>query len=84
MPWDQFSDECEGCRPAILNMETKKPLPLDSPEMQAINEIWDYDTTREQREAYHNFCCLNSRDPHDVELAQQIVSKIEKILREFC
>jgi hypothetical protein len=83
MSWEKFEDDCDGCRPAILDMTTKQPLPPHSPEMQAINKVWDNDTTPEQRQAYHQVCCLNSREPEDLKLSQEIVVKIQQVLESL-
>jgi hypothetical protein len=74
MPWDAFSDDCPGCRPAILDVRTKRPLPDDHPIMQAMLEVWK-GTTLEQRRAYHAVMCDNSRKPEHLNTVQEIIGK---------
>ena len=79
MSYDEFDDNCPGCRPAILDVKTGKVLPDDAPMMQAALGVWRTATTEEKR-AFHRFCCFNSRDPEDVRLASGIAQRIEKAL----
>lgn len=79
MSREQFDEKCEGCRPALLDLKTNKPLPPDSPVMVIVNRVWDR-TTPSEREAYHRVCCQNSRDPRDVTLATDVAKRIERAL----
>lgn len=83
MSREEFSDECQGCRPAMLDVKTGKVLPPDNPMMVAANNVWDHQTTLEERQAYHRVCCLNSRDPDDLHLAGAIVERLKAALAEF-
>lgn len=78
MSKEQFSDDCPGCRPAVIDVKTGKQMSDDTPIMQAVNAVWAK-TTREQREAFHNVCCKNSREPRDLELAGQIFQAIQSM-----
>ncbi len=80
MSREEFQDNCAGCRPALLDLETKKPLPPDSPEMQAINAVWET-TTIEERQAYHHICCQNSRAPEDLRTVEPLIAKIQNALK---
>ena len=79
MSWDKFSDECDGCKPAILNLNTGKCEPDDSPIMLAVFKIWE-ETTLEERQAYHRVCCQQSKDSADIQVAIGIAKKIELAL----
>lgn len=76
MSREKFDDNCPGCKPVILDPETLNPLPLDHPVMKKIAEVWAK-TTYQQREAFHNVMCLNSRDPHELTLVEQIIDQLE-------
>lgn len=67
----EFDDECKGCKPVLIDGKTKKVLPDGSPEMQTIDKVWAT-TTREEREAFHGVCCLNSRAPSDLLVMQRL------------
>lgn len=73
-----FEDDCEGCRPAVLDLQTKKPLPADHPVMKALAMVWD-GTTRDERAAFHRFTCLNSREPTDLVLVHGIQQKFQRV-----
>lgn len=77
----EYDDSCEGCRPAIIDGQTKKPLTEDSPQMKAVLALWEK-TTRVEREAFHRVCCQNSRDLSDLRLMQQVAKKIEHALQK--
>jgi hypothetical protein len=74
-----FEDDCPGCRPALLDMETKKPMPEDSPQMQAVLAVWDT-TTPEERQAFHRFTCQNSRTPEDLKVINNLSARISAAL----
>jgi len=48
-----------------------RALPFNDPVQQAAQRAWAK-TTRTQREAFHRFTCLNSREPVDMQLVDQI------------
>jgi hypothetical protein len=77
MSLDRFNDDCPGCQPVLLDAKTRRPMPEDSPEVQAVLKVWAT-TTRAEREAFHRICCLNSREPGDLKLGQEITSKIKR------
>ena len=76
MSIQQFDDNCPGCRPAILDVQTGKLLPDDHPVMAKMLGIWAT-TTLGQRQAYHRVMCLNSRDPLDLFLVRSVVDRLE-------
>lgn len=63
----KFSDECEGCLPALWDTQTQRRLGPETPEMKAIMAVWG-ETTKQEREAFHRVTCLNSRTPSDMRL----------------
>jgi hypothetical protein len=74
--FDKFEDNCEGCRPACINPETGEVLAEDDPVMIAINRVWE-STTLEERKAFHDVCCLNSRNHADLAHVNQIVTRVK-------
>jgi hypothetical protein len=74
MPWHTYSDKCEGCRPCLLDLETRQPLDDDHPAMQRLLAIWET-TTLKERIAYHNVMCLNSRHPKDMAVVRGIMQR---------
>lgn len=81
MSREQFDDDCPGCKPAILDVQTGQPLNEDHPIMVKVMTVWD-GTTLAERQAYHNVMCQNSREPSDLELVNRVISKIETICAE--
>jgi hypothetical protein len=76
MSLSEFDDNCPGCRPAIIDVKTKKILPDDDPVMVAMMKIWG-ETSIYERRAYHRVMCLNSRDAIDLFIVNGVVSKLK-------
>lgn len=76
-----FDDDCAGCRPAMLDVKTGKPLPDDDPNMVIVNRLWR-ETTLAERQAWHRFTCLNSRAQVDVITAAVFAQRVEKALAQ--
>jgi hypothetical protein len=75
----QFNDDCPGCRPAVLDPTTGHVLPPEHPVMVTVNSVWAT-TTLEERRAFHNVCCLNSRTPEDLKLVAGLNGRIQAAL----
>lgn len=80
MEYHEFCDDCPGCRPAILDLQTQQAMSDDSPVMKAINEMWDKDTTYAQRRAYIEVTLHNSENPVDRSRATEVVEKIKEVM----
>ena len=78
----EFCDTCPGCRPAMLDVKSGKPLPSDHPAMVVVNRVWSNDTTYAQRRAFIEVTLKNSRRPEDVKLFQEVATKIQTALEE--
>jgi len=78
----EFSDDCPGCRPAIMDLRTQKVLPEDSPEMVAIAVMWA-ETTLNERLVFHRVTCRNSRDPNDLKIFTQLGERMGAVLRNL-
>lgn len=71
MSWKKYEDDCPGCYPALLDPTTMEPCPPNHPAALRVRAVWKR-TSRETKEAFHRFTCLNSRDPRDVALVQAL------------
>jgi hypothetical protein len=78
----EFCDHCPGCRPAIIDWDSGKPFPDDSPLMLAINRIWDKETTYEERKAFIDVTVHNSRRSSDRRLARRVAAKFETAISQ--
>ena len=74
----QFCDHCPECRPVLVDLTTKEPLPEDSTIMRRVNEIWNNHTTYEERKAFINVSYHNSREMEEVKLATSVVDRIQE------
>jgi hypothetical protein len=85
MSRDRYNDDCPGCRPALLDVNTGKPLKADDPIMVATNKAFD-GSSRAIRQAFHNFTCNNSRDPMDLmlvdKLRERMLTEVSKLKEE--
>lgn len=72
----EYQDDCVGCQPAMLDLETGQPLPLESPVMQAVLTVYGQ-AKRAEKVAFHNFTCNNSRRVADLVLVQGLMRRIQ-------
>lgn len=72
---EEFSDTCKGCRPCAVNMATGQIESDDSPIMRIINAVWE-GTTLEERQAFHEVTCNNSRAEHHMLLMKSFNDKV--------
>lgn len=80
MSWDTFSDDCPGCRPVIVDLQTGQPMPDDSEVMQKVLAFWRR-TSRKERQVFHRITCQNSRVPSDLRIMQDLGARMEKSLK---
>lgn len=78
----KFDDNCKGCRPAMLDVQTHRVLPDDSPQMKCVLAVWA-ETTLDERKAFHRFTCLNSRKNRDVRIVQELQLRMQKALESI-
>jgi len=71
-----FNDECPGCRPAMVDVKTKRVFADDSVEMTIVNRLWS-ETTIDERRAWHRVTCQNSRSLVDVQITKAFVDRLE-------
>ncbi len=72
----RFDDECPGCRPAMVDVQTGLVFADDSIEMTIVNHLWS-ETTIEERRAWHHVTCQNSRSLVDVQIAKRFANRVE-------
>lgn len=80
MSWEEYDENCEGCRPGLIDARTGLRLPDDSPEMIAILSVWAQ-TTLIQRQAWHRVTCQGSTDGWDRFLIQPFVKAMHEALK---
>lgn len=73
----EFCDDCPGCRPALLDLDTKQPLASDHPTMKLVNEVWDDESSYAERKAFIEVTLHNSKIPVEIKLFQQLWRKIQ-------
>jgi len=79
MPELHFCDDCEGCRPAFLDIETGKALPDDHPTMKTALEVW-WEVPKEVRRAFIYVTFHNSHDPEYLDLTDEYMKKLTAAL----
>jgi hypothetical protein len=79
---EEHEDDCPGCRPAMIDQKTGEVLSEDHPYMKAVMTVWRQ-TTLPQRQAFHRVCCLNSREPVDLQMMQVITDQIRAAMSEL-
>lgn len=79
MSWDTFDDNCPGCKPTMVELDSGKVLPDDHPQMVALLKMWR-ETTIHERRAWHAFTCQNLRDPLTMALIPGLQQKMEQAL----
>jgi hypothetical protein len=70
-------ESCPGCRPVMIDLSTGKVVPDNDPRMVTMNRVYD-SMTPAHRMAWHRVTCLNSRQPTDVALAQEMLQKFKR------
>jgi len=81
MSREQFSDDCPGCRPALIR--DGKVVPDDDPMMVVILRVWDRETTLNERKAWHRVTCQNSQKPSDLKMASEIAQKMQQAAQKI-
>jgi hypothetical protein len=66
----------------MVDTQTGKVLPDDSVQMKCLLGVWAA-TTREEREAFHRFTCLNSRATSDLKTMADLSARIQKTLESI-
>jgi len=72
----EFSDDCPGCKPVLVDPKTKRVCPPDSAPMRVLMSVWN-GLTREERRAFHAFTCLNDCSRENLEVMRRIVEQFQ-------
>jgi hypothetical protein len=75
-----YDPNCPHCTPAMLDVETGKPLADDHPAMKIIMRVWN-SAPFEQRRAYLAVTADNSRDPRDLALMGPLVQRMQDAMK---
>lgn len=79
MSFETFSDDCPGCRPAMMDAKTGEVMADDSPPMKLVLNVWRT-TSRKEREVFHRVCCQNSRNVSDMMIFTDLTKRIQNAL----
>jgi len=79
MAWSVFDDECTGCKPSMMDVETGQVLSDHAPSMKIVFRLWG-ETTLAERQAWHRVTCLSSRSLVDVQLATDFMDRVQAAL----
>lgn len=72
----EHDDDCPGCRPVMIDLQTGKVLPDHAPPMKHLLAVWS-GTSMAERQAFHRVTCLNSRDFTDLVQVDKIRKRFE-------
>lgn len=67
----EYDENCPGCQPAILDLQTNKPLPDDHPYMAAALRAFK-SCTMTQRRAWHRVVIQQSKNETDLKMAAEV------------
>jgi hypothetical protein len=76
-----FSEDCSGCRPALLDPKTRRPLPNNDPAVILVNKVFD-ELSQADKVAWHRFACLNARDLEAIMAAKRLADRFEAAGKE--
>ena len=78
-PTHEYDDDCEGCQPAMLDVQTGEQMKKDHPAMVAVLKAWKEKLTLDERKLIHRaWMGQMPIDPKD----QEILERVSKILQE--
>lgn len=75
----KYDGQCPGCRPVLIDGETRKRLPEDSWQMQAVRKAWE-EAPLEECEAFHKVTCQQSRELEHIAVASKLALRMQKEL----
>lgn len=76
MSYKRYQEDCPGCRPVALDLQTGKVLSEDHPMMKALTKVWEAEGPL-VRAAFHRVTCLSSKSPLDLALAQGYMQRAQ-------
>lgn len=80
MSKEQFEEGCRGCQPVLIDVATNKAMADDAPPMKAVLGVWAT-LSREEKEAWHEFTCQNSRESQILVVVGRINARFQEALK---
>jgi hypothetical protein len=81
MSRERFEENCEGCKPVIIDMQGHR-LPIDSPPVQALRKLFETQPLAVKR-AWHAITCRNSRKAKDLKRIEPFQRAMEETLKNL-
>lgn len=78
----EYSDDCPGCQPALMDIETGEPMAVEHPVMQAVLKAWKEKTTYAQRRTTTRVWLGQSTDPADIAVMQYVGGIIQEAMKD--
>lgn len=78
-PTHEYDENCPGCQPAMLNLETGKPVPLDDPQMAVLLRVFNSFSLTERR-AWHRVVMQGSQNTDDLAVVKKISDTVSEAL----
>lgn len=76
---EEYNDNCPGCQPAMLDVDTGKPLAADHPLALAVKKMWAK-LPLETKRACHRVWTKNSRTVADIKAVGEFSAALEREL----
>jgi hypothetical protein len=80
MSIEKFDDDCPGCRPAIIDIKTKKVLPDDHPVMAAMLRIWAETSAPPARSVSGEHELPKKEYPSEAEVVAEVKARLANLL----
>lgn len=81
MSRETFTEDCSGCRPALIDPKTGRRVPDDDPSVVIVNRVFD-GLSRADKVAWHRFTCLNARDLAAISAVKRFSDQVEAAGKE--
>lgn len=78
-PTHEYDENCPGCQPAMLNLETGQPVPADDPSMVIVSRVFKSFSLAERR-AWHRVIMQNSQNENDWAITKRISDAVSGAL----
>jgi hypothetical protein len=76
MSKQQYVEDCVGCRPVAVDLQTGQPCGEDHPLSRALARVWGQMGPL-HKAAFHRVTCLSSRNPLDLALAKEYITRVK-------
>jgi hypothetical protein len=75
----EYDENCEGCQPALFDIEAGKPMSNDHPYMVAIRQAFSQEPLTDRR-AWHRVVMQNSQNSHDLAIANAVATRMQNAM----